>query len=47
MAKKKIEVLEDVVLESLPQEIKDQVVEVRDAEFLKKHTGAQDNVIYG
>lgn len=38
MAKKKVEVLE---------EVKDEVVEVRDAEFLKKHTGAQDNVIYG
>lgn len=47
MAKKKVEVLEDVVLDTLPEEVKDEVVEVRDKAFYAKHTGAQDNVIYG
>ena len=47
MAKKKVEVLEDVVLDVLPEAVKDEVVEVRDEEFHKKHTGAQDNIIYG
>ena len=46
MAKKKVEVL-DVVLDVLPEAVKDEVVEVRDEEFHKKHTGAQDNIIYG
>lgn len=45
MARKKVE--ENVVLDTLPEEVKDEVVEVRDEEFHKKHTGAQDNIIYG
>lgn len=42
MAKKKVE---EVVEETV---VTEEVVKTeRDAEFLKKHTGAQDNVIYG
>lgn len=44
MAKKTV-VVEDVVLDTLPEEVKDQ--EVRDDAFYAKHTGAQDNIIYG
>jgi hypothetical protein len=44
---RKPKVLENVVLDTLPEEVKDAVVQVRDEEFNKRHTGAQDNVIYG
>lgn len=44
MAKKVIKVEEDVVLDTLPEEVKEQVVEVSD--FEKRHPGATAGVIY-